>query len=221
MSHSIFSSDEIAIITQVGTACTFQPGHLIYMEGDPANVIYYLQRGRVRVFQNIASGREVTLDVVEAGHIVGESAFYPNTLRPTCIQAVNEVQAVAFRLADLLPHLQTQPTLMIHLLQQCSSTIDRLCLRHQEQCLLDRYGKVASFILDITASDSPVRDTRHGNLPYTHEHIADSLGLSRPTVTAVLRHFEERGWIRNGYRHVQVTDRPALENFVQQQKDQQ
>lgn len=193
---------------------------MIYMQEDLADLIYYIVKGRIRVFQNISSGREVTLDVVEAGHIIGESAFLPKALRPTCIQAINAVHLIGFRAADMIPYFQSEPQLALHFLQQCSNTIDRLSLRVHEQCLLDRYGKVASFILDITATNSPDKDTEDGNLPYTHENIADSLGLSRPTVTQVLRRFEQNGWITCGYGHVKVVDRQALALFVRQQREQ-
>lgn len=216
----IFSPEEQQLIRSVGTASSLQPGHFLYMEGDRADMLYYLQAGRVRVFQNFPSGREVTLDVVEAGHIVGESAFLPEAFRPTCIQAVNAVRLISFRSADIVPYFQTMPQLALHFLQQCSNTIDRLSLRMQEQCLLDRYGKVASLILDITASDSPDKDTLRGKLPYTHEQIAASLGLSRPTVTAVLREFARRGWVENGYGYVRLLDRPALLRFIEAQKNQ-
>ena len=59
-----------------------------------------------------------------------------------------------------------------------------------------------------------------GVLPYTHENLADSLGLSRTTVTMVLKRFEAEGWLQSGYKYVKVLDRPALAEFVEEQKEQ-
>lgn len=219
MKNAVFSAEEKALLEQLGAPLHFQPGEMIYAEGDDAASIYYICRGRVRVFQSIASGREVTLDVVGAGSIIGESAFAAGSTRPTCIQAVNAVQLISIRTADLLPYFSHSPALALHLLQQCSNTIDRLCSRLNEQCLLDRYGKIASFLLDLTVQDSPETGTTGGAIPYTHEHIADSLGLKRSTVTSVLREFAQKGWISAGYRQVAITDRRALELFLEEQKN--
>lgn len=218
MKKEIFTVDEKALLENIGQVLNYHPGQLIYMEGDPADKIFYIRKGRVRVYQSISSGKEVTLDVVGAGNITGESAFLKNQTRPTCIQAVNEVQLVAFRVSELLSYFQKDPEFALHFLQQCSNTMDRLCYRLHEQCLLDRYGKVASFILDLTETDSPATGTVGGVIPYTHENVADSLGLSRTTVTAVLRFFEEKGWLESGYRKVKVLDRQALSHFVEEQK---
>lgn len=219
MKDEVFTHQEKRLFAQIGQPLTVQPGHMIYMEGDEADKIYYIKKGRVRVFQSISSGREVNMDVVGAGQIIGESAFGDRKIRPTTIQAVNAVQLIAIPVADMIPYLQKEPTLALHFLQQCSDTMDRLASRLHEQCLLDRYGKVASFILDLTATDSLEKGTVGGILPYTHENIADSLGLSRSTVTAVLRKFEKDGWTESGYGWVKVVNRGALEAFVSSQKD--
>lgn len=219
MKNDIFTNAEKELLEKLGGCVLFQPGQLIYMEGDTADNIYYIRKGRVRVFQSIASGREVTLDVVGEGNIIGESAFVEGRTRPTCIQAVNQVQMISIRISDLLSYFKEDPMLALHFLQQYSDTIDRLSYRLQEQCLLNRYGKVASFLLDLTVVDSPERGTVGGIIPYTHEHMADSLGLRRATVTTVLRDFEEKGWIQSGYGQVKILNRDALENFVEEQKN--
>lgn len=219
MPHDVFTAEEKKLLEEIGSTLLIQPMQIIYFQGDSANQLFYIRKGRVRVFQNTASGREVTLDVVGAGHIIGESAFSANGLRPACIQAVNEVQLVSFRTERLLPYFQTAPLLALHLLQQCSDTMDGLVRRLQEQCLLDRFGKVASFLLSLTAEGSSEMGTMDGMVPYSHEEIADSLGLNRATVTGVLRRFENNGWLQSGYRWVKVLNRSALEDFVRRQME--
>lgn len=204
---------------RIGSPLSLRPGEMLYFRGDAADRVFYIRKGRLRVFQMTRSGREVTLDVVEAGNIIGESAFVPDRARPASIQAVNEVRLLAAPAEALWRELEAQPQLAVRFLRQCSDTMDRLAQRFYEQCLLDRYGKVASFILDLTATDSPEKGTVGGRLPYTHGDIADSLGLNRTTVTGVLRLFEDRGWIENGYGKLYVKDRRALEDFVQEQLD--
>lgn len=219
MTKDIFSPQETGLLQNIGVSLNVQPGGILYFEGEPADKIYYIKKGRVRVFRSFSSGREVTLDVVEAGHIIGESAFVENSTRPATVQAVNTVRLISFRVPDLLPHLHTEPDLALRFLQHCSNTMDRLAVRLHDQCLLNRYGKVASFILDLSAIDSPEKGTVGGTIPYTHENLADSLGLSRSTVSAVIKDFENRGWLQTGYRWVKVLDREALDAFVAEQKN--
>lgn len=219
MDKRTFTLQEEALLRSIGTVFTAQPGQPIYLKGDPAERVYYVLKGRVRVFENLYSGREMTLDVVEAGRIFGESAFAKGNLRPTCVQAVNTVTLLSFRPSDVLPHFKKEPQLALHFLQLCSDTMDHLTARIEDQCLLDRYGKVANYILDETEPGSVEKGTAGGVLPYTHEDLALSLGLNRSTVTLVLREFGEKGWLKSGYRSIKVLDRQALMDVVEQQKD--
>jgi len=50
-----------ALLEQTGVEMTFRMGQMIYMEGDKADRIYYIRKGRVRVFRNISSGREISI----------------------------------------------------------------------------------------------------------------------------------------------------------------
>lgn len=219
MENRVFTPKEEGLLRSVGTVSTARPGQPIYLKGDPADRIYYVLKGRVRVFENLYSGRELTLDVVEAGRIFGESAFVSGSTRPTCVQAVNEASLLSFRPTDVLAYFKSEPQLALHFLQLCSGTMDHLTARMEAQCLLDRYGKVAAYILDETESASVEKGTAGGVLPYTHEDLAVSLGLNRSTVTQVLKRFEENGWLESGYRAVKILDRQALMEVVERQKD--
>ena len=106
MKNRIFTIDEEEILQSVGTVYTVPPGHFIYTKGDPADKVYYILKGRVRVFENLYSGREMTWDVVEAGRIFGESAFAEHSIRPANVQAVNQVHFDLFpyeRCSSLFP----------------------------------------------------------------------------------------------------------------------
>ena len=218
MADRVFTPEEENILQDAGIVFTVQPGHFIYMKGDTADKVYYILKGRVRVFENLPSGREMTLDVVEAGRIFGESAFMEDNVRPTCVQAVNGVTLISFRMGDILPYFRSKGEFALHFLQLCSNTMDHLTARMEDQCLLDRYGKVASYILDETEPDSMEKGTAGGVLPYTHEELSVSLGLNRSTVTVVLKEFEEKGWLERGYRYLKVLDRKGLEFVVERQK---
>lgn len=218
MNGRIFTYEEEKVLGDIGITYTVQPGHLVYMKGDPAERVYYIVKGRVRVFENLYSGREMTLDVVESGRIFGESAFIPENTRPVCVEAVNRVTLISFRMADVLPYFRVKAEFALHFLQLCSNTMDHLTARMEEQCLLDRFGKVASYLLDVTEKNPVEKGIEGGAIPYTHEDLSISLGLNRSTVTTVLKKLEQMGCVERGYRYLKVKDRKVLEEVVERQR---
>lgn len=204
-------------LKSIGAVTMALPGQHIYFKGDTADRLYYIQKGRVRMYDMTESGRELTVNVLEAGFIFGESAFREGNPRPVSVQAVTRTQLISCRISALLKEMSTNSQLTLALFQMCSDGMDRLTFRMKEQCLLDRYGKTASYILDVTSTESEEKGTMGGVLPYTHEDLANALGLNRSTVTTVLRFFEKKHWIKSGYRYFKILDREALSDLVKQQ----
>lgn len=215
---SRLTKDECGIFERIGTQVVIKPGDMIYVKGDMADKFYYIKKGRVRIFDNMPSGREITVDVIEAGHIFGESAF-GSPVRPINVQAVNEVVLIVVDMQSLADQMGRNPTLALHLLQMCSDSMDRLMNRVEEQCMLDRYGKIASFLLDVTSVESAEKGTLGGNVPFTHGDISAYLGLNRTTVSAILKYFDQKKWISCGYGKICVIERDKLEQFVEAQKN--
>lgn len=143
----------VKILKTIGVELTLPAGRFVYMTGENADRVYLILSGRVRVLQLLPSGREFTIDVVKEGYIFGESSFGKSKIRPDCVQAVNEVRLISCKTNELIPYLEKEPKLALYLLRQCSDTMDRLASRLYEQGVLNRYGKVAAYILDVTADE--------------------------------------------------------------------
>ena len=67
-------------------------------------------------------------------------------------------------------------------------------------------------ILILFLDNNKEKNLLFGRIPYTHQEIADSLAISRVTVTKVLNQFKEEGLIDIQYGHIQVLERQKLYN---------
>ena len=74
----------------------------------------------------------------------------------------------------------------------------------------DRFEKVAAFLYELSATNNIEKNLLFGDIPYTHQEIADSLAISRVTVTKVLNQFKDEGLISIEYGHIKVLKRDKL-----------
>src|SRR3712207_4769017 len=82
-------------LAHASTALDFRRRRFVYRAGDPADALYVLGRGRVKLCTiEEASAREAVIDIVGAGAIFGESALYG--------AGVREKSAVAYENVRLL-----------------------------------------------------------------------------------------------------------------------
>ncbi|MCD8341297.1 MAG: Crp/Fnr family transcriptional regulator [Clostridiales bacterium] len=209
-----FSNEEMERLSQVGYLRHFVRNELIYLEGDVANTLCIIRSGRVRIMLNTPEGEELTVEIVEKGRLFGESSFLSKSLRPTTVTAVTEVELICCTIPQLIPCLCQNPDILTKLLQHCSETMNHLSYSLHSFRFLNRYQRVASFLLTETGTDNPDKEITGQCLPYTHDEIAMCLGLARPTVSQVLKDFERKGCVRCAYGRVYILDRTALEQAV-------
>jgi CRP/FNR family cyclic AMP-dependent transcriptional regulator len=60
---------------------TFSARKMIFAQGDPANAVFYIQRGKVRLTVVSKVGKEATIGIVSEGNFVGEGALAGQLLR--------------------------------------------------------------------------------------------------------------------------------------------
>ncbi|MMZ53992.1 Global nitrogen regulator [compost metagenome] len=199
---------------QAGNDVRIQAGEHIYMQGEQANRLYLIKKGRVRVYYISADGEELTLEIVEKGRIFGESSFLYQSTRQTTVDAVNGVELVSCTLEDLYPYLSQSKELTLILFQLLSNTCWHLSHQLKRSTFYDRYEKVASFLLDETAYPNKDKAISENCIPYSHEELAVCLGLNRVTVTKVLNDFKQKGWINLQYKKVIILNREALSALI-------
>lgn len=209
------SEDLFHYFEKAGTKVTYHPQDIIYMEEDNTTNLYLIIKGRVRVYSILSNGEEVTFEVLDRGRIFGESSFFQNSLRPTTVTAINDVELISCQLKDLYPYLSESQELTISLLQLMSQTCDYVTSLLKKAYTYNRYEKIASFLLEQTSIDNIHKDIINNTIPYTHEEVATSVGLSRVTTTKVLNEFVKKGYIKTKYKKIIILNKKALSNILQ------
>lgn len=201
-----------------GTKVKYFPQEIIYMQDDATNNLYLILKGRVRVYVMTSSGDEITLEILDQGRIFGESSFFQNSLRPTTVVAINEVELISCQLNDLYPYLGESKELTIALLQLLTHTCDYLTILLKKAYTYTRQEKVAAFLLEQTQDDNINKDIVDNTIPYSHEEIASLVGLSRVTVTKVLNEFAKKGYIKIAYKKIIVKNKEGLSLLLKNKK---
>ena len=105
------------------------------------------------------------------------------------------------------PYLSSSLDLTISLLKMLNDNCNHLTQLLKWAQTYNRYEKVAAFLYDLSKDNNKEKNLLFGRIPYTHQEIADSLAISRVTVTKVLNQFKEEGLIDIQYGHIQVLER--------------
>ena len=101
---------------------TYEPGDVIFSEGDAGTEMFIVQEGKAVITKNVA-GRDVFLAVLERGEFFGEMALLESRPRQATCCALVRTRIVAIKSGELLIKLRRDPTLALEMLQTMSRRI--------------------------------------------------------------------------------------------------
>lgn len=191
---SSIDDPNLARLDALAERMTLAPGAVLIREGDPANHVFNVTGGSVRVYRLLADGRRQITGFLFAGDFLGLATGERYAFSAEAI----EVGSVCrFRKADYRALILATPALESLLLERANH---ELAAAQAQMLLLGRktaIERVATFLRDLPGSD-PMRPLSAGrvHLPMTRAEMADYLGLTIETVSRVLTRLKTEGIIR-------------------------
>ncbi|MEW9671822.1 Crp/Fnr family transcriptional regulator [Ammoniphilus sp. 3BR4] len=207
-------SNLYSAMEKIGNQQHYRKNEIIYIQDDEADTFYLLKSGRVRLFFTAVNGNELTVKILGAGQIFGDASYFSHTPRATSASAMTDVELLSVDMQSLLPYLTQHPSLIAELLNLMSQTIRLLSIQVYSMAFLSADKKVAHLLVQLgTYFKDKESDARY-SIDYTHQELAELIGIARVTTTKELKRFEEHGWISLAYRHIQVLDETALKEYL-------
>lgn len=189
-------------ITQMTTAPKYSP---IYLPGDPANSIYLLKRGRVRISKLSEEGKQMTLSILEPGNIFGEYALIDDSNHQTIAEAMLDTMLCVVQKEDFEAFLKEHPEVNLKVtkwigqrLHNIENKVEDLVFKSAEQRLEELLVKLSE------EYPQPVGDGVQIDLTLTHQDMGELTNIARPTVTDLLKRLESKGKIRVNKRKITV-----------------
>jgi CRP/FNR family transcriptional regulator, cyclic AMP receptor protein len=107
------SFDPQNFLAKVGvgkTICKFKKGQTIFSQGEVADAVFYIQKGRVKVVVISEQGKEAVVGIMEAGQFFGEGCLYGHDLRIATTTAMEECLLTAIGKPTMIAVLHDEPT---------------------------------------------------------------------------------------------------------------
>jgi CRP/FNR family cyclic AMP-dependent transcriptional regulator len=207
-------SNLYSAIEKIGTIQRYQKNDIIYLQDDEAHTFYLLKSGRVRLYLTSMNGNELTVKLLGANKIFGDASYFSRSPRLTSANALTDVELLSVDLHNLLPFLSEHPSLMAELLDVMAQTIRLLSIQVYSMAFLSADKKVAHILVQLGTYFKNKETGIDYSINYTHQDLAELIGIARVTTTKELKRFEKRGWISLAYRKIQILDETALKEYL-------
>ncbi|HEX8557389.1 MAG TPA: Crp/Fnr family transcriptional regulator [Pyrinomonadaceae bacterium] len=206
---------DMAEITAAARSLRKGRGEFVYMPGDPAEAVYVLKKGRVKLSVLSETGKEFAIDIFQPGDIFGELALVDNTTRSNMVQTLDDALMWVFGKRDFLGLLETHPKLAINYIRLVGGRRRRMEKKLSDITTKDVAARVCELLHEISTTSAAANPpTPELLVPLTHQDVASLIGASRQTTTTVLNDLERRGIIELGRGWIRVTHLKELQVYV-------
>jgi CRP-like cAMP-binding protein len=206
------SPSELNFLGERAVASQFDAGQLIFSEGDPAEGLYVVESGEVKIFKTSPAGREQVLSVEGPGSSVAELPVFDGASYPASAVALTPLSLLYIRKKDIHALCLEHPEVALKVLKAIGARLRHLVNIIEELSFKTVRHRVAAVLARMAGAKG--KKTSRGlefPLAQTHEELAAQVGTVRELVSRNLGTLQAMKIIRIEGKNVIVPDLKALE----------
>lgn len=177
-------------LQNTATTYTFAAGQRLFRQGDRANNLYIVTRGRIKLVRYTIEGRMVVLQVARRGKSLGENALIANAYSCTAIAEV-ESNAIAYPQPLLIEALREYPELAGNLIIELIRTIQSFEVSLELLQIRSAHLRLFQYLQYNAVS----KERNTVNLDRPLREVATELDLAPRTISRALARLEYEGRI--------------------------
>jgi CRP/FNR family transcriptional regulator len=215
---AIFSALELTEREQIGKLAgkrVYPKNQYIFREGEPADTIYLIKYGRVRLFKVSPEGKEITLDILREDDLFGENTFFEETLHTMNAQTLEEtfICSCSKEHFGVLLH---NPQVSLKIIQLLGKKLNDYTDQVTSIAFRDVKGRIASTLLRLADEYGIV--TPRGitiDINLTHRDLGHLVNASRVMVTKIMGDLKQEGAITTQGNRISLINREKLANSLE------
>ena len=177
------------------TVSIYRRGQIVFTQGDPADCLFFIQEGKVKVTVVSHQGKEAVIAFLEAGDFIGEGCLTGRPRRVSTARALTDSTLTRLDKSTMVRMLRDEPNLselfMAHLLSRTLRVEEDLV----DQLFNSSEKRLARALLLLANFG---KDGKHEAViaKVSQETLADMVGTTRSRVSLFMNKFRQLGYIK-------------------------
>jgi len=183
----------------------------VYAEGGPADTLFFLESGLVKIYKRGADNKEIILQIIGAGELFGEQALGTEQSRMISAEVLQEgliyvvPRDLFLRVCEKRPELWREISgLLTARKRELEKKIELLCLHDVEY-------RILYYMAELAKTFGAKSNASEYSIPLSQGELASLIGATRETTSTTLNALARRGIIRLGRRQLIV---PSVEGIL-------
>ena len=183
-------------------------GEFILLEGDPADALYFVISGVVKVFKTSAEGKEQILQLIRPGESFNDVPIFDEGPNPASAQAMGPVVLYRIKVSDMRGILRNHPQVALNVVRLLSQKLRNLVSLVEDLSFKHVTARLAKILLEYAGDGSGPRQR------LTQQEMAAIAGTAREIIGRSLKELEGEGVIKLDHHRIVITDKEALRRMA-------
>ena len=207
--------EDLLRLEKAGLRRSYRPRETLFQKGDPSDFMVAVISGCVRICVYSVDGREIVLNLIEPGQVLGEIAALDGQGRTADAIAVDKVEALIIDRASVRRVLADRPEAAFRLIETLCTRLRRTSNQVEIIGYRDLPARTAALLLELSG-DFGVETERGTRIErkLSQRDMARMIASTRESVNRQLRQWTQDGLISVEDGLIEVHDMDQLEEIA-------
>jgi len=209
-----FSSlDEVSwrLLAQASKFHRLEKGKVLFLQFDPPEYAYIVQRGNISIVLSSADGRDMIINEMRPGDMFGELGLLTRQPRSTNAVARTVSDVLVIPRDAFLHIVDAEPQFARRILEVTAQRLQQSGEREGALAFMDAQARLARLLLEL---DRLEKET--GYITISQEELAHRTGLIRQTVAKALGKWRDQGYVLTRRERIILLNHDALREMSNQ-----
>ena len=202
------SHDELDLVRKLIFEKKVERGDIIVLESEPAEALYFVGSGAVKMFRTSVDGKEQVLNIARPGESFNDVAIFDSGSNLASAQAMGPAIVYGILQRDLHAFLQEHPQIALNVANVLAAQLRHLASLVDDLSFRPVVSRVAKILLEYAGNGAGPSQR------LTQQDMAAIVGTVREVVGRSLKALETDGVIRMDRHRIVITDREALKDIA-------
>lgn len=189
--------DPKAFLAQVGdgrSICRYRKGQVVYSQGEPADAIFFIQRGKVKITVVSAQGKEAVIALLGANDFFGEGCLAGQKQRIATVTSMTDAVIARLEKAGVVSVIHQEPLFAEMFIAHLLARTIRVEADLVDQLFNSSEKRLARLLL-LLANFGNAGEPEPMITKISQETLAEMVGTTRSRVSLFMNRFRKLGFI--------------------------
>ncbi len=188
---------------------------VIFSPGDTGNLIYYVESGRVKIYNLSPGGREIIYWFCNPKDLFGLAELCGGEMRAVFAEAVEDTQTLAINKMNFVELISKNPEISLLIMRLYGSRIRQAHETIRDLVACDVSSRLAQLLIKLgQISGEPMEGRILLKDKLTHQEMANMIGATRTTVTEIINQFKREGFVKYDAGKITILNPEKLAEII-------